>query len=241
MRDWYEKDFIRQDVLSNPDGKRENTIWFHAYFPGDELANEELQVVPLGEKYYISQLSHSSNTVIPASSKNPERAMQLVELMHTEKGKELFNLLLWGIEGEHYTKVSENRIETIGYNGVFPANPGSEAPYGLTHYFTGNTLNSLETQANPEGHWEKMGDLHDNAWKSPLIGFKPNLEPVRTQMAQMSTITTEYWDTLNTGSSAKYEELYEQMIQRMNESGAQDIIAELQKQVDEYVAENNIK
>ncbi|MGM0876524.1 MAG: DUF3502 domain-containing protein [Bacillota bacterium] len=43
-----------------------------------------------------------------------------------------------------------------------------------------------------------------------------------------------------TGSSDKYEELYEQMIQRMNESGTQDIIDELQKQVDEYVAENNL-
>lgn len=240
-RDWYEKGFIREDVISNPGGgKSDNVIWFHAYFPGDELANEENQVVPLGENYYISQLTHPSNTVIPSSSKNPERAMQLINLLHSEKGKELFNLLLWGIEGEHYTKVSENRIETIGYNGAFPANPGSEAPYGLTHYFTGNTLNSWETQANPEGHWEKMGELHDKAWKSPLIGFKPDLKTVRTQMAQIQTISTEYWDTLKNGASAKHEELYEQMIQRMNESGAQDIIDELQKQVDEYVAENNL-
>src|SRR5690606_30215358 len=144
MRDWYEKGFIRQDIISNPDGggNKDSIVHFHAYFPGDELAEPETQFVPLGEKYYITQLIHSSNTVIPSSSDNPERAMQLIELMQTEKGKELFNLLLWGIEGEHYKTISDNRIETIGYNGAFPANPGSEAPYGLTHYFTGNTLNA---------------------------------------------------------------------------------------------------
>ncbi|MGM0876525.1 MAG: hypothetical protein ACQEWV_17590 [Bacillota bacterium] len=45
-------------------------------------------------------------------------------------------------------------------------------------------------------HWDKMAELHDNAWKSPLIGFKPDLKPVRTKMAQMLTIITEYWNTL---------------------------------------------
>lgn len=245
MRDWNEKGFIRQDILSNPDGggNAESAAHFHAYYPGDELVQdpeEPVQHVPLGEDYYISQLVHDSYTVIPSSSKNPERAIQLIELMQTEKGKDLFNFLLWGIEDEHYEKIDENRIETFDYPGEMPANPGSEAPYGLTHYFTGNTLNSWETQANPEDHWEKMGELHDEAWTSPLIGYKPNVEPIRTQLAQMDAITTEYWDTLRFGTSEDYEDLYEQMIKRMNESGAQEIIDELQSQVDEFVEENDL-
>ena len=241
MRDWNEKGFIREDVLSNPDGAKEIWNGFHAYFPGEELSDPETQFVPLGEDYYITQLVHDSYTVIPSSSQNPERAIQFIELLQTEKGKEFFNLVLWGIEGEHYEVVDENRIETIDYGGWMPANPGSEAPYGLTHYFTGNTLNSWETQANPEGHWEAMAELHDNAWKSPLIGYKPNLDPVRTQIAQIDAIVTEYWDTLKYGTSDNYEELYNQMIQRMNDSGAQEIIDELQSQIDAYVEENNIK
>lgn len=253
MRDWNEKGFIREDILANPDGSRseDHYIHFHAYFPGEELGNHtaadndpdviRTQFVPLTDEYTISQLIHNSNTVIPSSSPNPERALQLIELMHTEKGIDLFNFLLWGIEGEHYEVVEEGkRIETIGYPGEFPANPGSEADYGLTHYFTGNTLNAWETQANPEGHWETMAKLHDEAWKSPLIGFKPDLDPIRTEMAQIQTIYTEYWDTLYTGSAENWEELYDQMIERMNGSGAQTVIEELQSQVDAYVEEHDL-
>ncbi|MCK0473670.1 ABC transporter substrate-binding protein [Halalkalibacter sp. APA_J-10(15)] len=240
-REWYEKGFIRQDIVSNPDGhstsEDDDYINFHAYFPGDELGQPDTQFVPLDENYYIAQLIHSSNTVIPNSAENPERAMQLIELMHTEKGEELFNFLLWGIEGEHYEVVGENRIETIGYAGEFPANPGSEADYGLTHYFTGNTLLAWETQANPENHWAKLQELHENAWTSSLIGFKPNLEEVRTEYAQIQTIYEEYFQTLLYGVSADYEDLLERMIESMNQSGAQTIMDELQRQVDEYVEE----
>lgn len=244
MRNWYEKGYIRSDVLSNPDGgTSEDPMGFHAYFPMDDPVKEENgeKQVPLGKDYYISQLVHSSSTVIPASSKHPERAMQLIELMQTEKGKELFNFLLWGIEGEHYTKVSENRIETIGYGGAMPANPGSEAPYGLTDIFTGNALLSWDTQANPEGYSEGMQELHDNAWKSPLIGFKPDTAPIRTELAQVDAIKGEYWDVLALGVSEDYENLYGEMIDRMNKSGAEKIKEELQKQVDGFVQENGIK
>ena len=36
--------------------------------------------------------------------------MQLIGLMNTEKGKDLYNLLVFGIEGEHYTKVNDKEF-----------------------------------------------------------------------------------------------------------------------------------
>ncbi|MDY7223287.1 ABC transporter substrate-binding protein [Halalkalibacterium halodurans] len=255
-RDWYEKGFIRQDIISNPTGDRSyedgiDPIWSHAYFP-NELgegfppptaptdADPELQPVPLTDQYTISQLTHGTNMVIPSSAENPERAIQLIELMHTEKGRDLLNLLLWGIEGEHYTVVGENRIETIGYDNLFPSNPHPtlEINYGLSPYFTANSLLSYETQAVPEGYWEMMRQLHEDAWKSPLIGFKPDLAPIRTQIAQITSIQGEYFEILFNGVSADYKQLQEEMIERMNQSGAQDVIDELQRQIDEYVAEH---
>lgn len=41
--------------------------------------------------------------------------MQLIGLMNTEKGKDLYNLLVFGIEGEHYTKVNDKEIQPIGF------------------------------------------------------------------------------------------------------------------------------
>ena len=62
--------------------------------------------------------------------------MQLIGLMNTEKGKDLYNLLVFGIEGEHYTKVNDKEIQPIGYT----SQPTSESPYGQYRFAIGNTF-----------------------------------------------------------------------------------------------------
>ena len=72
----------------------------------------------------IFYAASASNTAISINSAHPERAMKLIELMNTEKGKgHLYNLLVYGIEGEHYTKVNDNEIQPIGYTS-----PTSDSP-----------------------------------------------------------------------------------------------------------------
>src|SRR5690606_25796806 len=100
MADWYKSGYIRKDILGlqNPreDEGKENgyTAWFHAYY--DYTADSEslskgfpIEVLPLEDEYYISRLTVPSSTAIPVTAKYPERAMQLIELMHAQKGKEL--------------------------------------------------------------------------------------------------------------------------------------------------------
>ena len=79
--------------------------------------------IPFENKHYIPYAASASNTAISINSKHPERAMQLIGLMNTEKGKDLYNLLVFGIEGEHYTKVNDKEIQPIGYT----SQPTSEA------------------------------------------------------------------------------------------------------------------
>lgn len=68
--------------------------------------------IPFENKHYIPYAASASNTAISINSKHPERAMQLIGLMNTEKGKDLYNLLVFGIEGEHYTKVNDKENST---------------------------------------------------------------------------------------------------------------------------------
>ncbi|MBD2868985.1 extracellular solute-binding protein [Paenibacillus arenilitoris] len=91
--------FVQKAQSVNPDAKI-------AYLP------------PLqGENGTPANSGHSGGfwrgTVIPKTSKNPEKVLELIEYTHTKEGREL---TLFGIEGTHFTDVKEengNRIYTI--------------------------------------------------------------------------------------------------------------------------------
>ena len=45
----------------------------------------------------------------------------LLNLLNTDK--EIYNTLVWGVEGKHYKKVADNRIETIKDSGFQMGSP----------------------------------------------------------------------------------------------------------------------
>lgn len=53
-------------------------------------------------------------------------------------------MLCFGIEGEHYTKVADNRIETVENSKYFPN----------TAWMFGNVFHSYYVQGQEDGVWE---------------------------------------------------------------------------------------
>ena len=81
----------------------------------------------------------SSGVGIPCTAKNPERAMQLINLLHSSKGQDLFRLLVYGIEGEHYTVNEDGTVTFANPNGQESA----DSTYGLSDWAVGSNLNKL--------------------------------------------------------------------------------------------------
>ncbi|NOU62601.1 DUF3502 domain-containing protein [Paenibacillus sp. LMG 31461] len=249
--DWFKKGYIRKDILSMQDPRVDDgklngsVVWAHnqveegtTVTPGNAQAGTvEYYNIPLSNQTFISSGDAATATVIPRTSKNPERAMQLIELINTSKGKELYDLLVWGLEGEHYKKVSPTRMETIGYTGQGTPT----AKYGLWKWVLGNTFQTYETQADKEGYNTFVKKLHETATKSALMSFKPDTTAIATELAQVAAVRTEFENALRSGALADYEDKYKQAIDKMKKSGSDKIVAEMQRQVDEFVKKNNIK
>ncbi|MBD2847421.1 ABC transporter substrate-binding protein [Paenibacillus sp. IB182496] len=247
QRQWQEMGFIREDILSNTnrrqdEGKEDGYIaWFHENFKGQsekETANAgfPIDVIPLEEKFYISRLDSATNTAIARQSEHPERAMQFLELMHTEKGKDLYRLLVHGIEGEHYTVVNDNRIELTDF-GQKP--DSAQHPYSMPKWAVGNTFMAYETQLDPEGWNDYILDVHDQAVVHPLVGFKPDLQEVRTEIAQISAISTEY--KLYEFSPRPLEEMRTEKLERIKQAGGDKVKRVLQEQIDAYLQEKGVE
>lgn len=72
--------------------------------------------------------------------------------------KEIYNELLFGIEGEHYKKTGENSVEVI-----------DSTKYDFSGYgwMLGNQFNAYYLPGQAEGVWEQTDELNRAAEVSP--------------------------------------------------------------------------
>ena len=239
-REWAEKGFIRPDELSATDdesykGKVDGyPFWDVTYTPFLEESLSEkygvdVLVIPYENYYYTGFNNSASGTAIMSTSKYKEQAMQVINLLQTDK--ELYNLLVFGIEGDHYTKIGEDRISTATNES-----PTSNDRYGLYKWIVGNTSMAYDLETEPEEYkkWVfEEANMSDK--RSPLIGFKPDTEPVADYITQVSSVRDKYEQPLLTGSIEDWEAFYEEFKTQMNKVGNEQVLEELQRQIDEFL------
>lgn len=159
---------------------------------------------------------------ISATSKNPDRILQYLELVNTDPY--LMNLLSYGIEGTHYKKTGDKSIETI---------PNSGYAHGQS-WALGNVFNTYVLAGQPETVWEDTKALNDSAKASPILGFSFDPEPVKMQLASVSKVVKEY-ESLS-GGELPVEETNKAFLDKLEIAGIKDVLAEMQKQVDAFLA-----
>jgi ABC-type glycerol-3-phosphate transport system substrate-binding protein len=239
--EFYEKGFIRSDALSANDvnaqiGRKGGyVLWTNTVDPWtaqgeSEKFGFEVMNVDLADQYYINASNAAGGTGILASSKYPDQAMQALNLLNTDQA--LYNLLVYGIEGDHYSKTGEDKIETE-YIGA----SSSSDRYGLWKWIVGNTSIAYDTQSEGEGYKRWVFDeVNGSEVRSRLIGFMPDTSKVASKLAQVNAIKDEYMSTLASGSSADWEAVYGDWMDKLDKVGSDEIITELQRQVDEFLA-----
>ena len=157
---------------------------------------------------------------INALCKNPALALKVLEYVNTDK--EIFNLLSFGIEGVNYT---------LNEDGMMVRNP--DVPYKFASWALGNVFNSHLEVGQAADTWEATKAINDNAERSPLLGFNPNLDNLKPQIASCKSVVDEFLEALDFGI-VDVDAAYPSFIEKLKASGADDIIEEVQKQIDEW-------
>lgn len=247
--DWYKKGYIRKDVLKT---ELNNAIYSifgiggylvgQGYFPTDsEMSitenNDERPYlnIPFSDEHYIPAAAAATSTAISSNCKNPERAIKLIELMNTEKGKDLYNLLVYGIEGTHYTKSEDGKVIPVGYSAK--GKPTKDSPYGQYKWALGNTFNAYDlsgAEKNKLLNKEFIKKVNDDARTSKLMGFKVNTEPIKDELKQIDAVVEEYKTVLNSGAAEDAEGLYKEFIEKLIKAGDDKVVAEINRQIEEW-------
>lgn len=234
VRSWYKKGLINQDAptlksFNDLTSTGQAVARFHNVLkPGGEaeykgqFGGNEIIYVPVGNSTVGTNTIITTMNAVSKTSKNPERAMMFLNLINTDK--ELYNLMSYGIEGEHYTKISDDTIRLIEGSGYAT---GSNWMYG-------NTFNGYYMEGQAPGTWEATIEDNNNAIPSKLMGFTFNNEPVKAEIANLATIMDEYEGIISTGAS-DFEKKLPELNDRLKKAGSEAVEAEAQRQIDEWL------
>jgi len=98
----------------------------------------------------------------------------------------------------------------------------------------GNNLLLYLLETEPEDKWEFFNKFNSEAVESPLSGFWPDFTPIEAELAVISNLIEEYEAYLWNG--VLDPEVYlPEYIRKIEEAGAEKVIAELQRQVDDWL------
>ncbi|MFB5678863.1 ABC transporter substrate-binding protein [Paenibacillus terreus] len=242
MNEWYKKGFINKDAAttqSTPDALIKSGKAFSAMIVGEpgsdavatRLMGHDMVVAPLMEETHKTTSDVLTGLyVIAQQSENPERAMMMLNLMYTNR--ELANLLVWGIEGKHYVKVSETQVTYP--EGVDASNVG----YQMQAWIMGNPLITYVSSTQSPDHWEQVKKWNEEAIESKALGFFFDATPVKNELTAINNVIERYQAILESGTVSPTDKL-DEFRKALKAAGVDKYMAEKQRQLDEWAAANN--
>ncbi|MBE9916145.1 ABC transporter substrate-binding protein [Paenibacillus donghaensis] len=246
IRGWYKDGLILSDASTNKTSTFDliKSGKGYAYFARQKPGFAENEKKASGVDLTVAELEApvaTTGTVtsamwgIPINSELPDKAMAFLNMMFTDK--EVINLFDWGIEGKHYVKV-EGSDHVIDYpKGVDASNTGYNMPLG---WMFGNQFLSYVMKGDDPDIWVKTDEFNKKAKHSKALGFVFDTSPVKTEYAAVSNVITQYKLPLETGS-VDPDKILPEFIAKLKSSGIDKIIAEKQKQLDEWAKEKGVE
>ncbi len=203
----------------------------------------DVVVIQTQPYHFIQNTWGAGGNGISATCEHPEEAAAFLEAITTgtELGKEIYNTLVFGIEGKHYTKDANDpdRITTLEYDG---SQGGGDTSYAGLKWIIGNTFNAYKNQAVLDGQYEKYKELNESkdTVSSSLIGFTVDKTNVSVEIDQINAIVAELSGEILIGSAgeAGFDAYYDEFIDKLNKAGLEKVKAEYQSQLDAWLAAN---
>ena len=263
---WYKEGIIPADILTATDTAPADAVvialsnssenWFKV---DDERGIRYLRDEKTGEITHYSYLfddednlfngtsilgSELTYTAIPFTSEHPERAMQLLDLLrsNTKESNELLNILVYGIEGEHYTLEECEDGDHIAHGNGYTAQATQANAYGVPHWKITSVFLPYRTPNILAGQkaWAKeylTETVPNELYQTKLQGFKPNLiSDYAYELSQLSQVVAEYQELLYDGVKVdKWETTYNEMMDKMRAAGLDKLLKVVNEKAQKFM------
>lgn len=160
---------------------------------------------------------------IPQTSDNPEGAMKFINWFYASQ--ENYNFAIYGVEGKDFNVV-DGKIERISNNDFF------------YEWMFRNQNYQMFTPEVDESYIEEYKSWDDDAIVSESLGFKFNNENVKQIETNLKEVTGKQLAAVRSGF-VDFETEYPKAIQELKAAGIDEYIAEVQRQMDEFLAQKS--
>ncbi len=233
-RDWVERGLVADYYENNHNAEKKEVqrLPMGVFYYKPSLASEKTLSSgypyvgePISQGLLTGRGIRATMTGVSTTSKHPDKALKMIEIIYSDP--EIYNLLCWGIEGTHYTKDETGKI-TIAEGSNYDR---------ISNWKIGPVYNSLLLSNQEDDVNDKTKEFNEAAVVSPLMGFIFDTAPVSSQLSNCLTVINKELQSLEMGL-VEPEEGLQSFLNNLDVAGAQDIIDELQKQIDEWWAKN---
>lgn len=240
-----QKNILAYDYLDKPEWNPSGNMfafvgWGYTYMPehlnGPNYTTRMIDPSP-SRLWTGTQNYYSSGTAISANCKNPDRAMMFLELVNNDPF--VATLLRFGIEGTHWQRDAQGRMQLSGRNAENLTQKGYLLWYNAP---VGNLtiVNAPESYSGPNNiMMTKMIQANKDAKLPTHMGFSLNIQPISNEIAACTNVVMEYRDTLRRGqaaSEADVDRLINEFNTKLRANGIDRILAEAQRQADAFLA-----
>ena len=251
MADWYKEGYIRSDIMSvdtstltmPKNGEITGTTYVFSCDPYLTEADQEAAIadagmdmtyLPIEENAYLI-LGGDTSYAIPYCADEPERAMMVLNAIYSQP--DLYNTLIYGIEGEDYTKNADGTI-TTSYVG---ASPTADDSYGIQRWIIGSCKNALINNGTDPNYYADLEALESTARVNPFLNFTFDRTNVEGICASILNVYYEYGPQIDNGVAGdNWEELYNNYMAARKDAGIEELVTEFQNQLNAYIEANNI-
>lgn len=251
MADWYKEGYIRSDIMSvdtstltmPKNGEITDTTYVFSCDPYLTEADQDAATADAGmdmtylpvEENASLILGGDTSYAIPYCADEPERAMMVLNAIYSQP--DLYNTLIYGIEGEDYTKNADGTI-TTSYSG---ASPTADDSYGIQRWIIGSCKNALINNGTDPNYYADLEALEETARVNPFLNFTFDRTNVEGICASILNVYYEYGPQIDNGVAGdNWEELYNNYMAARKDAGIEELVTEFQNQLNAYIEANNI-
>lgn len=236
--DWYQKEYIREDIATVDRASNSGVAYdiedyknkkyavsSNHYKPGGIYENirktgVEVEEVIISKPYIFRNATSATMIGINKNSKHPEEAFKLIEIINEDK--ELYNMLVFGLEGVHYDKIGKDRITVK-----------EDCKWILSAWKVGNQFNSYFVDDQSEEDWKETIRLNEETPSSPFMGFYMDNSAIRKELVQIEKISKKY-NARSTGALDP-KTYWDDMVREFKEAGMDRVCEEVRRQAQEFL------
>lgn len=221
LNQWYEEGIINADastLAEAPDYRMSFTAqgWSSAAKTtwGPNMGVEAV-AAQTGDTIVSNDTVRGSLNAIYAGSKNPEKALEFLQLINMDSY--VRDAFYYGLEGENFQYV-DGEIEKLN------------SEWSMAGYTQGTFFNITKLTGTDFNQWDEVKELNANAKPSVLLGFSFDTSNIETELANCRAVYEKYRSELLTGSREP-NELVNKLSEELDAAGFQTIMTEAQTQI----------